>query len=197
MTSDLQNAVSRMAGYDRPWAVAGGWAIDLFVGRQTRRHADVDLATLRVDQAALRAHLAGASVRKVRDHQFHEWLPGETLVLPVHEVHATWPDGSSVEFLLNESEPVEPPSAQPTRWVFRRDSRVTMPFDRAIQRRDGAPFLVPEIVLLYKSNDLSARNESDLAAVVGIMTAEQRRWLHDAISLGAPGHGWLPVLRED
>jgi hypothetical protein len=186
-----------MAGYDRPWAVAGGWAIDLFVGRQTRPHADVDLATLRVDQAELRAHLTGASIRKVRDHQLSDWLPGETLVLPVHEVHATWPDGSSVEFLLNESGPVESPSARPTQWVFRRDSRVTMSFDRAIQRRDDVPFLVPEIVLLYKSNDLSPRNESDLATVVGIMTAEQRRWLHDAISLGAPGHGWLPVLRED
>jgi hypothetical protein len=30
-----------------PWGVGGGWAIDLFIGRKTRPHANVDIAILR------------------------------------------------------------------------------------------------------------------------------------------------------
>jgi hypothetical protein len=37
-------AVARvMAGFPRPWFVSGGWAIDLFVGRVTREHEDLEV----------------------------------------------------------------------------------------------------------------------------------------------------------
>ncbi|HZS93479.1 MAG TPA: amino acid transporter, partial [Chloroflexota bacterium] len=42
-----------------PWWVGGGWAIDLFVGRQTRAHADIDVQILRRDQLAVRRQMAG------------------------------------------------------------------------------------------------------------------------------------------
>ena len=32
-----------MTGFDRPWFVSGGWAIDLFVGRVTREHEDIEM----------------------------------------------------------------------------------------------------------------------------------------------------------
>jgi hypothetical protein len=191
----LHPAIRRMAGYEHPWAVAGGWAIDLFVGRQTRAHADVDLATLRRDQAALRAHLGDVDVRKARDHALHGWLPGETLVLPVHEVHVRWPDGSALELLLNESE--GPPDADgcPETWIFRRDARVRRPFRDAFLSREGVPYLAPEIALLFKSNDGSAKTTGDLDVALPTMSLEQRGWLHDAIALGSPVHPWLAALK--
>ncbi|MCL4541605.1 MAG: hypothetical protein M1396_04620 [Chloroflexi bacterium] len=39
-----------LTDFDRPWFIAGGWAIDLFLGRQTRAHKDVEIAVLRQDQ---------------------------------------------------------------------------------------------------------------------------------------------------
>jgi len=39
------------------WAVAGGWAIDLYLGRVTRQHADVDIAVWRDEQLRLREAL--------------------------------------------------------------------------------------------------------------------------------------------
>jgi hypothetical protein len=41
------------------WWVAGGQAIDLFVGSSTRRHQDVDVALLRPDQLTVQAYLDG------------------------------------------------------------------------------------------------------------------------------------------
>jgi hypothetical protein len=37
-----------------PWCIGGGWAIDLWLGRVTRRHADVDVVILRRDQHTVR-----------------------------------------------------------------------------------------------------------------------------------------------
>lgn len=39
------------------WWIAGGWAIDLFLGEQTREHEDVDVAILRKDEVAFRTYL--------------------------------------------------------------------------------------------------------------------------------------------
>ena len=35
---------ARMEGADLPWFVAGGWAIDLFLGTRTRDHEDLEVA---------------------------------------------------------------------------------------------------------------------------------------------------------
>ncbi len=45
-----------------PWWIAGGWAIDLQLGYDSRAHADIDVLMLRCDQHTLREHLAGWDV---------------------------------------------------------------------------------------------------------------------------------------
>ena len=42
-----------------PWVVCGGWALDLFLGRVTRPHKDVDVAVARADQLVVRDYLLG------------------------------------------------------------------------------------------------------------------------------------------
>jgi hypothetical protein len=54
-----------MKDFGRPWAIAGGWALDLYFGFETRPHADVDIAILRPDQPKLAAQVAGSQVFKV------------------------------------------------------------------------------------------------------------------------------------
>jgi len=49
----------RLAGIEAPWCVAGGWALDLWRGSETRRHDDVEIAILRRQFAAFREQLAG------------------------------------------------------------------------------------------------------------------------------------------
>jgi len=90
-----------MREFPRPWYIAGGWAIDIFLGRETREHDDIDVVVLRNDQAKLRTHLAAWAFEKVVDGQRLPWPDGEWLDLPVHEVHATSETRARVEFLLN------------------------------------------------------------------------------------------------
>lgn len=49
----------RLGAFNGPWWIAGGWAIDLFLGRQTRPHGDTDVLVLRCDQLALQQVLEG------------------------------------------------------------------------------------------------------------------------------------------
>lgn len=43
---------------DFPWWIAGGYAIELAVGRELRPHGDLDVLVLRRDQARVHALLA-------------------------------------------------------------------------------------------------------------------------------------------
>ena len=178
-----------MRGFGAPWCVAGGWALDLFLGRAARPHGDVDLALFREDQARLREHLAGWSFRKVAGGRVVDWPAGEWLLPPVHEVYASPPGGSGpgLELLLNEHEGGE--------WVFRRDARVRCPADRVIVRAAaGLPALCPAVVLLYKAKHLRPQDERDFATARDGLGRARREWLRAALEQVHAGHPWLARL---
>jgi len=160
-----------------PCAVAGGWALDLFLGRRTREHADLDLAIWRADQEKLRAALASDWLWEVADNGARRpWYAGEWLSLPIHEIHARPVSGDQppLELLLNERDD--------TAWIYRRNPTVRRELNRAILVRNDIPFLAPEIVLLYKSKAPRPMDEADFRVVLPALTTEQRDWLGLAIA---------------
>ena len=176
-----------MRGYERPWWVGGGWALDLFLGSSTRDHADLDLVVFRDDQLALREHLAGWDFHVAHEGELTPWT-GERLELPVHTLWArSEPEGPwELEFLLMES--------SDGMWHFRRDSRVTLELSRVGLVRDGIPFLAPEVPLLYKSKAPREHDDADFAAVVHELDPRRRVWLAEAIRSQDPSHRWLGAL---
>jgi hypothetical protein len=176
-----------MRGFPRPWYIAGGWAIDLYLGHQTREHEDIDVAILRKDQADLRTHLAAWAFEKVVDGHRLPWADGERLDPPVHEVHGTSENRPPIEFLLNESSGAT--------WRFRRNPAITRGLDRiGLRTSAGVPFLVPEIVLLFKAKAAGAKDASDFDFVQPRLRAEPRRWLKNALEICYPGHPWIARL---
>jgi hypothetical protein len=187
----IRAAAAVMAGFPARWCIAGGWALDLFLARQTRPHADVDLAILRDDQLALRRHLAGWELRVAASGSLHDWPADEHLRLPLHEIHASRAHGDprDLEFLLNER--------SDDLWIYRRHPVITLPLDRAILRaNDGLPILAPEIVLLFKSKAPRAHDEADFVAALNVLGRERREWLAAALTTVDPGHRWIPALRD-
>lgn len=188
MLPDAAPAALARAG--APWWIAGGWAVDLFVGRTTRAHEDLDVVILRRDEQRVRARLP-----ELEFHAGHGDGVIEPQPLPAHEPapgRVLWarPTGSaawSFEFLLAESEGDE--------WVFTRDARVRRPLTQlgALDAR-GIPFLAPEVVLLYKAKARRPVDELDLATALPRMTPQQVAWLRDALALAHPGHAWISRL---
>ncbi|HSU14965.1 nucleotidyltransferase domain-containing protein [Longimicrobium sp.] len=176
-----------------PWAIAGGWAIDLALGRVTRAHGDVDIAMFRRDQAALRAALPGWTFEAMREGAGVPWSAGEWLELPAHEIHARPASGDTaggLEILLNERDEES--------WIYRRDPAVRRPIARALRMLpSGVTVLAPEIVLLYKSKAPRATDEHDFAVAQEVMDGEARAWLRAAIARRAPEHPWAATLARD
>jgi hypothetical protein len=99
------------------WWIAGGQAIDLFVGSSTRHHQDVDVAVLRPDQLTVQAHLDGWDLRVAHDGRLTHWAPGR--LLAAHE-HGIWarPNPASpwrLELLVDDVIGGD--------WVYRRNRR--------------------------------------------------------------------------
>lgn len=186
----LEKVVARMSAFPAPWCVAGGWAIDLFLGRMTRVHEDVDIAVFREDQRAIHECWPHWHKQKVIAGVFREWSAEEWLSLPVHEVHIQSSDEPPqvMEFLLNERDEEQ--------WIFRRNPAVTLPIDRLIRAGKGdIPILAPAVVLLYKAKNPRPKDEADFQAVASHLAAAEREWLAASLSIVHPGHHWLSALR--
>jgi aminoglycoside-2''-adenylyltransferase len=178
-----------LADYLRPWFIAGGWAIDLFLGRKTRDHADIDVAVLRRDQRDLRTYLTGWEFETVEAGQKAPWREGEWLNLPVHEIHARRSGGSprELEFLLNEASNDE--------WIFRRDARITRRLSKVrLVTRSGIPCLDPAIVLLFKAKTPVAKDLADFDRTAPHLGSGRRLWLRHALETYHPGHPWIAKL---
>ncbi|NKB66603.1 MAG: hypothetical protein GKR89_06045 [Candidatus Latescibacteria bacterium] len=177
----------QLQGFNKPWYIAGGWAIDLFIGHPTRAHGDIEIALFRQDQLSLRRHLSAWRFFKVAAGQVHPWDEDEALHLPIHELHALAPDGAKLEILLNEHKNGQ--------WQYRRHFSITRPLGAVGGRSaQGLPFLRPEIVLLYKSKQPRPKDEADFANALPHLQAEGRAWLRKALDQHLPGHTWLDSL---
>jgi aminoglycoside-2''-adenylyltransferase len=172
-----------------PWWVAGGWALDLFLGFQTRPHGDLDVGILRRDAARIIAGLPGWELFEATAGMLYRLDRNER---PRAEVNSLWcrpcnAHGWSLELMLDEADGDE--------WVFRRLPTIRMPFARAIgHTADGIPYLTPEIQLLYKSKRPQAKDQNDFERVLERLGDDQRVWLYDALSMVDPGHAWLMKL---
>jgi hypothetical protein len=183
----LTSVVREMQEYKQPWFVAGGWALDLFAGKQSREHKDIDLAIWREDQHELRMFLGQWSLFKAVDGHLVPWAHDETLEKPIHEVHAHLGE-RRLEFLLNEQ--------QNGMWLYRRDLAVSLP-QESLGRvsGQGVPYLAPEVVLLYKAKAPRKVDELDFTNTQPRLDPEAARWLAGAIAVCYPGHPWLARLQ--
>ncbi len=184
-----KKAAALMRGFEAPWMIAGGWAIDLFLERETRPHADVEIAVFRRDQLALQARFSGLKMKKAGGGALVDWPRGQFLDLPAHEIHLFEGPAETpvLEVLLNETDGEN--------WLYRRNAAVTKPLGE-IRRAAGANlfFLCPEIVLLYKSKAPRERDETDFAAALPRLDRSSRVWLEHALSVCHENHPWLARL---
>lgn len=186
-------AAARMSDFQAEWFIVGGWAIDLFLGKRTRDHDDVDIGFARDHQARVQSLLRGWSYQKVVPRgtslEREPWAEGEWLSLPVHEIHVESPTGSHLEFLLLERRADE--------WVYRRDARVRLPWSRLpFPTPLGLAALAPEVVLLFKAKGHRERDQADFEAALPRLSGERRDWLRAALAIAHPGHRWLGVLNR-
>jgi len=225
------NELFKTAGFD--YAVCGGFAIDMHVGKELREHGDFDIMVFKEDkyQAIQFLMLNGWDVfgrfmengavwqflfYKVEDITADFWencanfwavkreslpnvlqkidrLQGEVYTYQSRKWHVQ----DEIEFIELEFD-----TREKDEYVARANPRIAYPLDKAILKRDGIPYLAPEVILFYKSDRYSSENayakprtEADFKAILPNLTAESKKWLLDAIETTYPdGYDWLEGL---
>jgi len=180
---------SAMVGFDRPWCIAGGWALDLWLGRETRLHGGVKIAVLRDHQIELRNYLNDWKFQIITlDGRLVQWKDRQQmLMLPVTQLIAKDGAGEQCAVWLQESDGID--------WMFRTNFDVRMNLARwIVEGTRGLPVMHPALVLFGKSQVDSQKNELDFRSVVERMDEAQREWLKVALLRNDPFHQWIDQL---
>ncbi len=180
-----------MAGFDPPWWIVGGFALEAFTGVR-RDHEDLDLVVFSHDLDALRAQLG---------HRFHLWSNhgGTFRVIddeqpePLDPLSQVWMREDSrspwrVDCILNP--------AREGRWVSRHDDSFEADLvDVTWTGPDGIRYLAPEVALLFKAKQHRPKDDADLAHAWPLLDQEQRGFLRDGVERGyGAGHPWWERL---
>lgn len=178
-----------MRDFEPKWFVAGGWALDLYLEKETRVHTDIEVAIFRRDQLMLQKYLDGWLLKKAENGALPVWHQDEFLELPIHEIHCfnEKAEPPVLEVLLNETAGKD--------WIFRRNKAITKPLSTFYRTSNsGINFLAPEVILLYKSKNPRAKDEKDFRLVVPHLDVESKNWLRNAVSACNCKHHWLESL---
>lgn len=182
-----EQAAARLTGVEAPWCVVGGWALDLWLGRESRVHEDLEIAIPKPSFPQMRSWLSRFDLYSVGDGEVLTLRPGAD---PPRDKHQTWvAEGEAWRLDVM----AEPGDAQT--WVFRRDESVTAPRARMVAATEaGVPYLKPEGALLYKAAKPRPKDEADFTLFAPLLDATARAWLREVISRLYPGHAWLARL---
>ena len=208
----LEKLKDFMAESSFPWAICGGFALDLFLGRNIRPHGDIDLCLLEKDRESAKEYALGKGWQvyefrgwgKVRplEQGMHsdpgrnlmcvgegcdlvKFYPCEDAGMLYHQFfHTGMKAFHYLEFLFNSTCGAD--------LVLDQRKGLRRELSKAFLLRDGIPYLAPEIVLLYKASDSeNPEYQLDFHETYPNLNDEQRSWfLQSMHQLYPKGHPW-------
>ena len=183
-----------LGGMDARWWIAGGWALDLHLGRQTRPHHDIDVLVLRAELPAVRERLRGWDLHAADPPgagRLRPWPEPEQLPAALHDIWCR-PTSTSpwvLQLMVDDTDGAD--------WIYRRDSRIRRPVAElhGPASTSGRPVLAPEVQLLCKSRTPRPKDVEDFRQVAGALDEGRRTWLRETLTTVAPEHDWLAALQ--
>lgn len=209
----LEELKTFMAGCEFRWAVCGGFALDLFLDKNIRTHGDMDICVFEKDRSSVLQYMrdAGWNVYEFRgqgkvrplgsgmtsDHgrnlmclkdgcDIVKFYPCEDPGMLYHQFfHTGMQEFHYLEFLFNH--------AHGDYLVMDPEKGLQRELPKAILRRNGIPYLAPEIALLYKASNFDNPDyQMDFEETYPHLDEEQRGWfLQGMKSLYPQGHAWV------
>jgi hypothetical protein len=172
------------------WGLAGGFAIEQFVGHPLRSHSDVDVLIFRDNQLLLQQwlnewHLFAADP----PGELREWETGEYLPIGINDIwgHAQNNQCWQIQLMLME--------VTGDTWYSRRNDSVRGHRNDLIVQYAGVPCIRVEVLLLFKSKNIRPKDDVDFHACLPKMTARSKQWLSKTLGVLYPdGHQWQSLL---
>ena len=167
-----------------PWAIASGWALEMYMGQTSRYHADIDIVISRENQLCLQKRLLANNwdLHFVVAGEYFPWYQAKNIDQNSHQIHARRAD-EFLDILIEEN------SAD--LWKYRRDETITLPVEQTISYFKDIPYRRPEINLLYKSRANRAKDAQDFKRVYPKLSSKSQIWLKEILAKTKPDHIWL------
>lgn len=208
----LEETKNFLKELNAPWAFCGGFALELFLGIEIRKHGDIDICVFEDDRDGIRDYMLKNQWKvyqflgrgRVRNlGKADKSTPGRNLMClkdgcalvdfyPCEESGALLHDFHHVgierldylEFLFNRK--------QNGQFIFSGELEIVRDMQKAILYRGEYPYIAPEIALLYKAaNAYNPDYQRDYEAAITRLDGEQLSWFHDGIKKLYPqGHPW-------
>ena len=189
------------------WAICGGFALDLFLEKDTRTHSDIDICVFEKDREKILSYMlqnnwlvyefrGQGKVRPLEGPLSSEtgrnlmctngkcdivkFYPCEDDNLLWHEFfHTGIKEFNYLEFLFN--------TTNEDYFVFDKQQEIKREISKAILFNNDIPYLAPEIVLLYKSSrSENAEYHYDFEQTYSHMNAEQKMWIAKSLDILYP-----------
>lgn len=174
------------------WWLSGGAALDRWVGRPIRARENIDVSVTAGDLAALVTSLPeGLSA----------WAPAgaDDAIVPFADAD----HDADLQPILVRDDAAEAWALQinvedgaPRAWVYKRDPRLTLPWDRAVQDVDGIPTGAPEVQLVWKALRPRPEDEIDKDAVLPTLDADAVAFYETALLRIHPHSTWSIHIRS-
>ncbi|MBV7339676.1 amino acid transporter [Chloroflexi bacterium TSY] len=173
------------------WYLAGGYAVEQFLGQPTRDfHGDLDIGFFRDEQLAAQAWLKDWNLyASDPPGTLRRWHPNEYLPVGIHDIwaHQDGVDAWQFQMMVQEIDGDE--------WYSRRNSAIRGKRSDLIQIYHGVPCIRIEVQLYYKARGQREKDETDFRTALPHLSTEAKSWLHEAIYMQfSDGHDWLEEL---
>ena len=184
-----EELAQRLYGSGITWYVTGGWALDLFLGQQTRDHADLEFATLPSDIPEARNALAELEFFAARNGRL-SFLERDADV--PDDIWQLWgADFKSqvwrVDMMIERG--------TKDRWVYKRNNVISQPREQAIYQNDqGIPFLAPANVSLFKAKHTRDKDVQGFDRVLPHLRGHEKALLRRWIVSDYTAHPWFAQL---
>lgn len=186
-------AVARLfASASVRWWLSGGVALDRWLGRTIRPRPNTDVSVVAADLASLLQNLPAGFTAWTRPDGSDDLVPftdaPRTADLQPVLIHD---DGKRAWILQVNAE-----DGTSRAWVYKRDPRLQLLWDRAVLEIEGIPTGAPEMQLLWKALRPRPEDDVDKDAVLAKLSEQARDWYERAILSIHPHSNWSIHIRS-
>lgn len=195
------------------WHLCGGFAIDVFLGKETREHKDLDITVSFTDIRQCVNYLCKKGWRIVAPIGGGRFLPiGEALESDKYYFDNIWCYRDNADFIKvkdngpflniemeerNQSEldfiEVLFNKVDESNFYYLKNPKITLDVDKSVLNIGGVSILSPELILLYKTrNPENSAYQQDFKLTIAKLQNDEKNWLIESMRLEYPqGHPWM------
>jgi hypothetical protein len=170
-----------------PWFIAGGWAIDLALGRKTRDHKDIDICVFYKDAEHIFNYFCDWDKQLVIPNSSDRILIDDWKLLspPNHELHI-YKDNFELELLFNK--------LADDKVLFRRDESIKISLSEFYGTRFGIPYVNSKWILLYKAKYIKPLDDEDFKNILPLLSTVEKDWLKSKLMILKSNCDWISLL---